>query len=191
MKIGQHVKIENLVKKVELNNKIGKIKTKIDDDKRYGVQLLFEDKTMKIKKKNLVKINPNTFIVGGCSYSLEKFFNYFFSYEKEIKLKKDILELDFNEIKNLKFKCLLKNNILVKPIIIDGNKYKDHICPFILNTLFNNKLFPTNFEVYEKIIDCLIKNKYRYIIGFIVEGTITKKESEGLDTIWFLDSVVF
>lgn len=191
MKIGQHVKIENLVKKIEMNNKIGKIITKIDENKRYGVELLFETKTIKIKKKNLVKINPNTFIVGGCSNSLEKFFNYFFSYEKEIKLKPDKLELDFNEIKNLKFKCLNDKKLLIKPLIIDGYEYKDYICPFLLNTLFNNKLFPNNFDIYQTIIDCLKKNKFRYIIGFVIEGTITKTESDNLDTIWFLDSVVF
>jgi len=195
MKKGDHILFHDLVKKFEINDTIGIIVSLRDVDKRYGVRFFQKKEIVKVKKKNIKKIVPNTFIVGGTNNNITQFINKNFTINKN---KIELKIINGNYIKLVdddKISCnfIQKHKILVSPIIIDIVKHHKILNPFMLKTLITMDIdeFPQDSDIYTKILECLTKYKYKYLIVFMIEGTLSKEESDKLGNTWFIDSVVF
>lgn len=184
MKIGDIILIQNLIKEIDLNNKIGII-TNIEDLK-YIVKLYnYKKKIVKLNKKFLKQIFPKTLLIGGINnINNDLLLEYFSTNDKIIKINNIFNTIN---LKNNTDNFLLKK-IITDPLIIKNNKL---YTPYIYFDLLNNyEYFSDNILYYNKLYKVLKKLQYEYFTFIFIDGLLYKNNLDKLANNWIMFDII-
>ena len=184
MKKNDIVIINNLIKQIELNNKIGTI-LKLEDNK-FTVKLYNNTNIIKLNKKYLKIINPKTIVVGRFNNINDLITTYFSNDDKYITVNKSIKFLKLDKLNN----NFLLQNIILDPIILNNNK---SYFPFHYKLILENyDYFPNKIDFYSEMYDKLIVENidYKYLVFFVIDNLVNLIEFNKYKKDWFINYIL-
>lgn len=185
MKVLDIVLINNLIKEIDLNKKIGII-IKIDDNNKYTLKLYnYKNKIIKLDIKFIKQIFPKTLLVGGFdNINDDILLEYFSNNDKIVKINDNFRTIKLvNNKNNFLLKPIIQNPlILFNDKIYNGSNY--------FNLLKNYDNFSNDLIFYLNLQKILKKYNYNNIIFIFFEGLLYKEDLQKLSKNWIMTDII-